>query len=110
VKPGALYVAERTGRRLVPVGMAAHPMRALRTWDRFRVPWPFARVRVSHGAPFDPAMDPAARHSAQAAGIGGSREAEPSDEAIASEQARCAFERRLAALTLEVRQQVGERL
>ncbi|HVQ24377.1 MAG TPA: lysophospholipid acyltransferase family protein, partial [Planctomycetota bacterium] len=54
-KPGALFLAERTGRRLVPTAVAARPVRALRSWDRFRIPWPFARVLVSHGAPFDPA-------------------------------------------------------
>jgi len=75
VKPGVIYLAERTGRRLVPIAFAAHRTLALRSWDRFRVPWPFARVWVSHGAPFDPAAWP----SAQAAGISGS--SSPSAEA-----------------------------
>jgi len=83
VKPGALYLAERTGRRMVPIAMAAHPVRLLRSWDRFRVPLPFARVLVAHGAPFDPA---------------GSEDC-----------ARREFERVLGALVCDVRARVGER-
>lgn len=91
VKPGALYLAERTGRRMVPIAMAARPVRALRSWDRFRLPWPFARVLVSHGAPFEPGVA-------------------PSDATPGSECARLAFERALDALTRDVRARVGERL
>jgi lysophospholipid acyltransferase (LPLAT)-like uncharacterized protein len=89
LKPGALFLAERTGRRMVPIGVAARPVRALRSWDRFRVPWPFARVVVSHGAPFQP-TDPSA----------GSED----------ERDRRAFEQQLASLTLDVRTRAGERL
>ena len=126
VKPGALYIAERTGRRMVPVGMAAHRTWALRSWDRFRVPWPFARVLVSHGAPFDPAArasEPAAWPAAQAAGVQGATpavasEGGPGTPAVASEgatagseeQARRAFERLLVAVTQDVRTRMGERL
>jgi hypothetical protein len=84
VKPGALFLAERTGRRIVPIAMAARPVRALRSWDRFRVPWPFARVLVSHGAPFQ--------------------------VADSGECARLEFERALVSLTRDVRARVGERL
>ena len=84
VKPGALFLAERTGRRMVPIAMAARPVRALRSWDRFRVPWPFARVLVSHGAPFQ-VVD-------------------------SGECARLEFERALASLTRDVRARAGERL
>ena len=84
VKPGALFLAERTGRRMVPIAMAARPVRALRSWDRFRVPWPFARVLVSHGAPFQ--------------------------VADSGECARLEFERALVSLTRDVRARAGERL
>src|SRR5262245_25275378 len=114
VKPGALYLAERTGRRMVPIGVAAHPVRALRSWDRFRIPWPFARVMVTHGAPFEPAAWPAA----QAAGIPGAGPTAETAGAVGAaaqaagseECARLAFERALEAVTHDVRTRVGERL
>jgi hypothetical protein len=135
VKPGTIYLAERTGRRLVPIAFAAHPTLALRSWDRFRVPWPFARVRVTHGAPFDPAASPSAEAagirgssspSAEAAGIGGSSSlsaeaagiggssASAARSSVAEERdaeaARVRFERALVALTEDVRAKAGERL
>ena len=118
VKPGALYIAERTGRRMVPIAMAARPVLALRSWDRFRLPWPFAKVLVIHGAPFDPAaLEPAGSPSAEPAGTSGSAPGVSggsttgvSAEADASECSRRAFERALATLTQELRQRVGERL
>ena len=128
VKPGALYLAERTGRRMVPIGFAAHPVLALRSWDRFRIPWPFARVLVSHGAPFEPAARPAA----QAAGVAGAESPNvgaPGTAAAAPERglgtpavaaeaatagseecARLAFERALDAITRDLRTRMGDRL
>jgi lysophospholipid acyltransferase (LPLAT)-like uncharacterized protein len=46
---GALLVSQRTGRPVVPV--AAHASRAwvLRSWDRFMIPKPFARVIIAYG-------------------------------------------------------------
>jgi hypothetical protein len=95
---------------MVPIGFAAHPVYALRSWDRFRIPWPFARVLVSHGAPFEPAAWPAAQAAgtpgaaaaAQAAGVPGASDV--------AECARLAFERALAAVTRDVRTRMGERL
>jgi hypothetical protein len=110
---------------MVPIGFAAHPVWALRSWDRFRVPWPFARVRVSHGAPFAPPVSPAAETggtlhpaaspAAEAAGIsgaGGPDVAAESDAAADAvrECARREFERALAAVVRDVRARVGERL
>lgn len=51
VKPGVIYLASRSGLPVIPVAAASHPSRRLRSWDRFRVPGPFARVRVTVGAP-----------------------------------------------------------
>jgi len=107
VKPGALYIAERTGRRMVPIGVAAHPVRALRSWDRFRLPWPFARVLVSHGAPLDLLASLAGpRDPGEVADPG----CVPSSEDARAEAARVRFERELDALTRDVRTRVGERL
>jgi lysophospholipid acyltransferase (LPLAT)-like uncharacterized protein len=51
VKPGLAWLAAHTGWPVVPVASAARPVWMLRSWDRFRVPRPFARVVVAYGAP-----------------------------------------------------------
>ena len=51
-KEGAAYLAVRTGRRVVPIALGVRSAWLLRSWDRFRIPRPFARVCVSHGEPF----------------------------------------------------------
>jgi lysophospholipid acyltransferase (LPLAT)-like uncharacterized protein len=51
VKPGLVYLAGRTGWPIVPVASAAKRAWVFRSWDRFRVPWPFARVHVAYGPP-----------------------------------------------------------
>jgi len=50
-KPGALFLASHLGIPVVPVGIAARPCKELRSWDRFMVPWPFARVGVVAAPP-----------------------------------------------------------
>ena len=51
-KAGAGWVAARSGALLVPVGVAASRRIVLRrSWDRFEIPLPFARVCVFLGAP-----------------------------------------------------------
>lgn len=51
VKPGLVYLASRTGLPVVPVASAARSAWVLRSWDRFRVPWPFTRVVIAYGEP-----------------------------------------------------------
>ena len=51
VKPGLLYLAGRTGLPVVPIVSAGNPVWILRSWDRFRIPKPFARVQIAYGAP-----------------------------------------------------------
>ncbi len=51
VKEGLLYVAARSGLRIVPLANSARDSWVLRSWDRFRVPRPFARLCVRYGAP-----------------------------------------------------------
>ena len=127
VKPGVLYLAERTGRRLVPIAFAPRPSYRLRSWDRFHVPWPFARVYVSHGAPFQPAGSPSAEPagirgaggspSAEAAGIKGAGvgaegtgpPGEASLDDARAEAARARFECAMQALTRDVRVRAGEK-
>jgi lysophospholipid acyltransferase (LPLAT)-like uncharacterized protein len=55
VAPGALAVARATGGVVVPLASASAAGWVLeRTWDRYELPRPFARVAVALGAPLDP--------------------------------------------------------
>lgn len=52
VQSGIMLIAQRSGARLVPVGVAASPSWIVsRSWDRYVVPKPFARVRIIAGEP-----------------------------------------------------------
>ena len=58
VKEGVIYLAHKTGARLVPV--RAFVSRAhvfTRAWDRFQLPWPFCRVRYEWGEPYAVEVD-----------------------------------------------------
>lgn len=50
-KDGAAWVAAHTGLRVVAIGLGVRDAWRLRSWDRFRVPRPFARVMVAYGTP-----------------------------------------------------------
>lgn len=56
VKPGAEALARRAG---VPVvfGIVLARGARLRTWDRFLIPWPFARVRVRYGVASEASLE-----------------------------------------------------
>lgn len=56
-KEGAVFLADRAGLRVVPITLGVRSTWVLRSWDGFRVPKPFARVRVSHGVPMRLAID-----------------------------------------------------
>jgi lysophospholipid acyltransferase (LPLAT)-like uncharacterized protein len=47
--PGAAVAAQRTGALIVPIRAQASRAWRLKSWDRFLIPKPFARVRVSFG-------------------------------------------------------------
>lgn len=49
--PGALIASQRAGVPILPVGVAASRAWRLRSWDRFLIPKPFARVIVAYGPP-----------------------------------------------------------
>lgn len=53
VKPGALAAAQHSGALLLPIGARASAAWWLRTWDRFCIPRPFARIDVSYGLPLE---------------------------------------------------------
>jgi lysophospholipid acyltransferase (LPLAT)-like uncharacterized protein len=49
-KPGAILLAQISGRPLLPMAYAAS--RAwLINWDKFVIPWPFARIAIAVGPP-----------------------------------------------------------
>lgn len=52
-KPGAAYVAKKTGVALVPVGAAMRDAIALDSWDRFEIPRAFTRAALAIGEPID---------------------------------------------------------
>jgi len=56
-KPGAFAAARLAGVPLVPVAAAVSRAWRLRSWDRFVVPQPFARIDVAYGDPVDPGSD-----------------------------------------------------
>ncbi len=49
-KPGALMLAQISGRPLLPMAFAASRAWFL-GWDKFVLPWPFSRVAIAIGAP-----------------------------------------------------------
>ena len=67
MKPGAVFTGQITGKPVLPIAFAAKPARKLRTWDKFIIPWPFARVCIAIGEPyFAPAeLDDAQMEAAQ---------------------------------------------
>ncbi len=52
LKPGILAAAQRSGASILPIHAAADKAWRLKSWDRFMIPRPFARVRIGYGEPF----------------------------------------------------------
>lgn len=51
VKPGLIKLASSAGRSIQPVVAVARPAKRFRSWDRFQLPWPFARVLIHLAEP-----------------------------------------------------------
>lgn len=49
--PGVIFLAQRSGAAVVPVNMEYSSCWRIKSWDRFIVPRPFAKVRVIIGQP-----------------------------------------------------------
>jgi lysophospholipid acyltransferase (LPLAT)-like uncharacterized protein len=64
--PGAAIAAQRTGALLVPIRAAASRAWRLKSWDRFLIPKPFARVDVTYG-PLTPVVAGSPREAAEQA-------------------------------------------
>lgn len=54
MKPGAIFTAQISGKAVVPIAYAASPAKLLKTWDKFVIPSPFARIRIAIGEPYYP--------------------------------------------------------
>lgn len=52
-KPGAAYVAKRTGIALLPVAASIRDAIALDSWDRFEIPRPFTKAVLAIGEALD---------------------------------------------------------
>ena len=51
LSPGVVFLAQKSGAAVVPVNLEFSSCWRLKSWDRFIVPRPFSRVRVTFGAP-----------------------------------------------------------
>lgn len=51
VAPGAAIIAQRTGAPMVPVSLSASSAWRLKSWDRFMIPKPFAKLTIAYGDP-----------------------------------------------------------
>ena len=51
MKPGAPYVASRSGLPVIALAAASDACWSVRSWDRLRIPRPFARVRLEFSPP-----------------------------------------------------------
>lgn len=51
VQPGIVYVAQKSGCPIVPIGVASARYWEFRSWDRFRLPKPWARAQLWYGEP-----------------------------------------------------------
>jgi len=51
VQPGAIFLAQKSGSPIIPVGISAYPRKLARAWDRYMVPLPFARAVWIYGDP-----------------------------------------------------------
>lgn len=58
VKPGLIRLAAAGGRLLQPVVGAARPAKVFRSWDRFVLPLPFAKVVVNFAEPLQVPPEP----------------------------------------------------
>ncbi|MGC8666767.1 MAG: lysophospholipid acyltransferase family protein [Chthonomonadales bacterium] len=51
VQPGTIFLAQRSQRPIIPLGISAAPRLLLKTWDRYMIPAPFARAAFVVGEP-----------------------------------------------------------
>jgi len=49
VQPGVIFLAQKTGREIIPAGIAVDRYWQMPSWDEFRVPKPFSRAAIVLG-------------------------------------------------------------
>lgn len=59
IKPGATYLAQKTGALMIPIAAACRPGYTVNRWDGYRIPLPFSRIHVAvaPGIPVGPKAD-----------------------------------------------------
>jgi lysophospholipid acyltransferase (LPLAT)-like uncharacterized protein len=58
VEPGLIQLAAKAGWKIYPLGFAVSRAWRARSWDRFAIPWPFARIVCRLGEPLVPPREP----------------------------------------------------
>jgi lysophospholipid acyltransferase (LPLAT)-like uncharacterized protein len=66
LKPGIIAAAQRTGAAILPLHSDANRTWRFRSWDRFMLPKPFARVGVGYGPPIRVGREPGDQESGAA--------------------------------------------
>ena len=56
-KPGAAYIARKSGNPVVPFNISVEKKWVMKSWDHFQVPFPFSRAVVLIGQPIYVAAD-----------------------------------------------------
>jgi lysophospholipid acyltransferase (LPLAT)-like uncharacterized protein len=52
IGPGIIFLAQKSGAAVLPMNMEYSSCWRLKSWDRFILPRPFSKVRVTMGAPY----------------------------------------------------------
>ena len=52
VQQGTIELSRMTGSAVMPMSNSSRPRVLLRSWDRFQIPLPFAKVVIAYGEPF----------------------------------------------------------
>ncbi len=45
--PGVIFLAQKTGLRILPLHARYHRAFHLKTWDSFAIPWPFSKITIT---------------------------------------------------------------
>ena len=53
VQPGIIFMAQRAGCPIIPIGVGARPRRLMRAWDEYLLPLPFAKCALVFGEPLE---------------------------------------------------------
>jgi len=54
---GPIIMAQRTGAPILPYAIVSSPTKHLKSWDSFRIPYPFSRGAIVFGTPVTPTKD-----------------------------------------------------